>query len=427
MDNEQNLDYLSEDVQEILSTPPSWVMIWGTAGIILMIFIITMVGYLFKYPEVVAGRVELTTPLPPEPVVAPEMMQISEFLVKEGQMVELNEVLAIRENPAKMADIFDLEIDTKKLLLEKEALANFQPKSNLELGEISRDYYAFVNSFKKFTFEKKDDYNEQRMRELERKKDGKRMENSSLQERLKAAELDLKATEKNLRASQLEYSIADSMAQKFLRPVLQNASQAKINKQKEIAAIQEEIAKSYLEQSGITKEELQVQYESSSVEKETLENLIQNLQLLQSAIDIWKKKNLIRAPISGEITFFGQDLQSRVYQPNQEILSIIPNQESEQYVGIIRLPILKTVKLKTGQKVRLKFDRYPFQEWGFVVGEIGKMTPNQREETYIIQVDLPEGLTTNKEKNIPFQYQMRGKAEVITADKRFITRLLDKF
>ena len=427
MDNEQNLDYLSEDVQEILSTPPSWVMTWGTAAIVMVLFLMGIVGYFFKYPEMVSGRVELTTPLPPEPVIAIESMTIAEFLKKEGEEVETDELLAIRDNAAVKADVFDLERDVKQLLLEKERLVNYEVRNNLQLGEISRDYFTFINSFKKFSFEEKDDFSEQRMRELDRKRRNERKKTRSLEERLKVAKSDLVSAEKQLRLKQTEYSKADSIEQRFYENELYDVSQDVKDKKKEIAVIQQEISSSYLGQSEITIKELEVQYESESSEKQTLESLIQSLQLLQSSIENWKTKNLIHAPISGKVTFFGQDLQSKVFQANQEILYIITKQEEEKYIGNIRLPILKTVKQKEGQEVRLKFDRYPFREWGYVVGKIGKMTHLQREEESIIQVDLPSGLVTNKEKEIPFQYSMGGKAEVVTADKRFITRMLDEF
>lgn len=427
MDNEQNLDYLSEDVQEILSTPPSWVMTWGTATIVMVLFLMGIVGYFFKYPEVVSGRVELTTPLPPEPVVAPETLPIAEFFVEEGSEVKADDLLAIRENLAKMEDVLTLEIDVKQLLLEKEKLANYQEKTGLQLGEINRDYFNFINSFKKFTFEERDDYSQQEMTQLSRKRGSIKNQQKSLDSRLKVARQELESAEKVLRLKQVEYSEADSTEQRYVESELLRASESISSKQGEIAAIQQEIANSYVNQRDLTREEIKVQYLSKSSEKQTLESLIQSLQLLQSSIENWKTRNLLRAPISGRVTFFGQDLQSKVFQTNQEILSIIPKQEEEKYVGNIRLPILKTVKLKEGQEVHLKFDRYPFREWGYVVGKIGKMTPNQREEQYLIEVDLPSGLVTNKEKEIPFQYSMGGKAEVITADKRFVTRMLDEF
>lgn len=427
MDNEQNLDYLSEDVQEILSTPPSWVMTWGTATIVMVLFLMGIVGYFFKYPEMVAGRVELTTPLPPQPVIAVESLTVSDFLVEEGQEVKMDEVIAIRDDLAKMEDVFTLEIDVKQLLLEKEKLANYEEKTGLQLGEIMRDYLAFTNSYKKFTFEEKENYSERRMSELNSKKNSLKRTQRSLKERETVAMEDLESAEKALRLKQRAYSKADSAEQRYYENELIDAAQRVKDKKMEIASIQQEIAESYSGQSDITREEYQVQYETKSSEKETLESLIQSLRLLQSSINNWKTKNLIRAPIGGKVTFFGQDLQNKVFQQNQEILSIIPNQEEEKYVGNIRLPILKTVKLKEGQEVRLKFDRYPFRQWGYVVGKVGKMTHVQREEQYLIQVDLPSGLVTNKDKMIPFQYSMGGEAEIVTADKRFITRMLDEF
>lgn len=427
MNDEQNLDYLSEDVQEILHTPPSWVMTWGTATIVLVLFLMGIVGYFFKYPETVTGRVELTTPLPPQPVIAPEKITISTFLTEEGKEVKAGAVLAIRDDLAKMEDVLTIEKDVREMLLEREKLASYQEKTGLQLGEIAPHYVAFINSHEKFTFEEKDNYSERRMAELSSKKISLGRVVNSLRERKKVAESDLESAEKALRLKQQQYSKADSTEQRFYENEVIGAAQRVKDKKMEIVRIQQEISYNTSNQSNVTFEEYNVQYETKSSEKETLGSLQESLKVLQSAIKDWQIRNLIRAPIAGTVTFFGQALKNKVFQPNQEILSIIPNQEAEQYIGNIRLPILKTVKMEKGQEVRLKFDRYPFRDWGYVVGKVGKMIPNEREEEYLIEVDLPSGLVTNKDKTIPFQYSMGGKAEVITADKRFITRMLDEF
>ena len=223
--NEQNLDYLSEDVQEILSTPPSWVMTWGTATIVMVLFLMGIVGYFFKYPEMVSGRVELTTPLPPEPVVAPETLPIAEFFVEEGSEIKADDLLAIRENLAKMEDVFTLELDVKQLLLEKEKLANYEEKTGLQLGEISRDYFSFINSFKKFTFEERDDYSQQQMSQLGKKRGSIKKQQKSLESRLGIARQELESAEKVLRLKQVEYSEADSMQQRYVESELLRASE----------------------------------------------------------------------------------------------------------------------------------------------------------------------------------------------------------
>ena len=151
MDTQQdNLEYLSEDVQEILSNPPSWVMLWGTATIVLVLTLITLVGWFFRYPEKVKGEVELTTPLPPVPIIAPKMLTIAKFEVNEGSVVQKNDLIAMLESSANLEDVNLLEDDVNKLLLQPGALAVYEPKESLVLGEIGREYVDSITLFKSF-------------------------------------------------------------------------------------------------------------------------------------------------------------------------------------------------------------------------------------------------------------------------------------
>ena len=56
-----SIDDFSEDVQEILSAPPSGLMIWGTAGIVGALFLMVFAGWMYKLPEKVVENFYLTT------------------------------------------------------------------------------------------------------------------------------------------------------------------------------------------------------------------------------------------------------------------------------------------------------------------------------------------------------------------------------
>ena len=46
-------------------------------------------------------------------------------------------------------------------------------------------------------------------------------------------------------------------------------------------------------------------------------------------------------------------------------------------------------------------------------------------ETYLINVELPNGLTTNYEETLDFKYELGGTADIIVKDRRLIERLFD--
>ena len=46
-----NIELRSESVQDILSTPPHWMIRWGNTVIFVIIAMILLMSYFIKYPE----------------------------------------------------------------------------------------------------------------------------------------------------------------------------------------------------------------------------------------------------------------------------------------------------------------------------------------------------------------------------------------
>ena len=71
---------------------------------------------------------------------------------------------------------------------------------------------------------------------------------------------------------------------------------------------------------------------------------------------------------------------------------------------------------------------YPDREFGIVTGSIKaiSLTPD-KDGNLLINVSLPKGLETSYRKQIAFQQEMSGTADIITEDLRLIERLLYQF
>lgn len=54
------------------------------------------------------------------------------------------------------------------------------------------------------------------------------------------------------------------------------------------------------------------------------------------------------------------------------------------------------------------------------------LTPD-KDGNLLIDVVLPKGLVTSYHKNIPFQQEMKGTADIVTEDLQLIERLLYQF
>ncbi len=81
-----------------------------------------------------------------------------------------------------------------------------------------------------------------------------------------------------------------------------------------------------------------------------------------------------------------------------------------------------------GQKVFIKLDNFPYQQYGMLIGKVVNfsISPNS-EGNYTVYVSLPNGTKTSYNKIFPFTQELLGNAEIITEDLSVAERLFYKF
>ncbi|MNY58537.1 hypothetical protein D3C86_1948840 [compost metagenome] len=81
-----------------------------------------------------------------------------------------------------------------------------------------------------------------------------------------------------------------------------------------------------------------------------------------------------------------------------------------------------------GQRVNIRLANFPDREFGVLKGEIKNISlVPDKEGNLLIDVALPNGLKTSYNKQIAFQQEMKGNAEIVTEDLRLIERILYQF
>ncbi len=110
------------------------------------------------------------------------------------------------------------------------------------------------------------------------------------------------------------------------------------------------------------------------------------------------------------------------------VFTVIPEKE-HKIIGRAIVPVTGAGKIKSGQKVNIKLDNYPYIEFGIIESEISKisMVPVSAEkESYCnVEINLANKLITNYKKEIPFNQKVQETAEIITKDRRLIERLIE--
>ena len=78
--------------------------------------------------------------------------------------------------------------------------------------------------------------------------------------------------------------------------------------------------------------------------------------------------------------------------------------------------------------MNIRLANYPDREFGVIKGIIQaiSLTPD-KDGNLLINVSLPKGLETSYQKQIIFQQEMSGTADIVTEDLRLVERLLYQF
>ena len=65
MNNENNIDVRNEEIQEILGTPPGWILRFGTLIFLIVIVLLIWLSYWIQYPDVVESEIIVSFNDPP--------------------------------------------------------------------------------------------------------------------------------------------------------------------------------------------------------------------------------------------------------------------------------------------------------------------------------------------------------------------------
>ena len=142
MPSEKEIELRSEEVQEILTRVPHWMIRWGSIVVLLILLSLFFVSWLVKYPDIITTQIIITTNIPPEKLVAKVSGKIEVILVNDRSLVSSNVPLAVIENSANYEAVFLLKSIVDTINIDKNKFP-FEKLKSAELGEIERFYAVF--------------------------------------------------------------------------------------------------------------------------------------------------------------------------------------------------------------------------------------------------------------------------------------------
>lgn len=422
MEEREYVELRSEEVHEILGTPPGWMVRWGTLSVLLCFTLLILVGSAVRYPDVIPAKIVLTTANPPVDVVARTNGHLAELLISDTQVVKRNQLLAVLQSTADYEDVLMLDALAQSwaMLTSTDTFVRIQAPSNLNLGEVQGEYADFVQKLDQFKFGQTDKTASIGANVSSNNAQIKKLENSIVFDRnaLLRTRDQLESASDYLRKQQELFN-----AGIISRVELEKEKQRVSDLERQIEQLDDNILRKQNEILSLRKNSSEATFSGSESSNSAETQLRNSLNNLRSSIDRWKQSYLLRAPIEGRISLNSAFYSQQQYiRDGDQLLAIVPL-KTDSIIGRVSLPVSGSGKVLQGQKVIIKLDSYPFYEFGSLTGTVRAKSLVPKDNAYLIYVDLPRKLITNHNREIKFEQQLQGSAEIITNDKSFLRRI----
>lgn len=421
----EDLEIRSEDVQEILGTPPPWMLRFGNLLALVMLVVLGWLSYWIKYPDVVEGDIRISFKNPPYRLVAQQGNYIQEVLVRNNQKVVRNQALIVFRNNADFRQVLALEDRILSLnKFDDSTLMAFDLDRTMAIGDLQEDLFAFLDSKVQLQQSRVGSSGtdigslQRQIGNLERVISLQRRASESLSEQIREAEQDLANAEYRMKFNQ-----ASAEDVNRFRSALKRLKDEQLDREATLKGSQSEISnlrgRINTAQSGAVRSA-----------NEAASELKESFFRLRARLETWKKNYLILSPGEGVVQIVGNNVAPELFvKEGDELIAVVPSSD-QQLVGRMNLPFVGSGKVRAHQKVIVKLESLPFQEYGTVQGEVfwkSKVTRNEGERLVVpVEISFARGVTTSTGKTVDANEELVGKARIITEEKRFIERVFFK-
>jgi multidrug resistance efflux pump len=410
----------SDPVNEIMGNPPGKIIRWGTIVMFSVFVLFIVFAWVIRYPDTIPAPIEITTVNPPVTLVTKITGRIRYLYVKDREKVTAGQLVAVMETTASMQDI-ELLKQTIDTIQKPESLSSLSLPEFSELGELQGFYGSFQKSLSDLNSYTANDYYGSKIISLTEEINGIHEYISRLivKEKLYTENKELEA-KKYKRDSSL---FADKV---IPESDFERSHQSLIRINIELQQVRLDHSAKSIEMSE--KNQLLQDYRIKRIEeREKLTSILDESFLnLKAQIEIWRNSFLLISPIEGIVSFtrFWSVNQSVV--KDEPVINIIPL-ETGDFLGRITLKMQRSGKVNPGQAVNIKLSGYPYLEYGMVKGLVKSKSLVPAMDSYIIEIDFPQGLTTLYGKKLDFTQNMQGTAEIITEDIRLLQKIVNPF
>lgn len=441
----------SEDADELLAQMPGWPLRWGISLMFGVVLLLLGLAWFVKYPDVIKGKITITTNTPPATVVARAGGPIH-LLTADKALLAANEVFATIGGTTRYDDVVVLHqaLDSFRVMLDTDRLSaatqseTVSLPDGLELGDLQIPYNALLLRWKEW-------------QALAVRGNSNRQRKGIVNEQIGGFDQIDARLNRQLELLEQEYALLRRTYETRYRPLQQSGSisveqlevkrDELIAKTKAIEAARATIAENENRIIALRSQKAEYDFDQTDRQLAARNELRDAFTGLLNAITTWQTTYVLKAPIAGRLNYLNFMHENSVLVAGQEVAGIVPppgNSSTTRpglavpglagsYVGELFIEPAGSGKVVVGQMVNITLLSFGKKEFGMLRGRVATVADisttlsagGQPQTVYKLYVSLPKGLTTTVNKKLPFRYGLEGTAEVITKDIRVIERIFD--
>lgn len=413
----ENIEIRSQEMQDLLGQVPNRVVRWGITVVLLVIVILLFGSWLFKYPQIHPSPIVLTTENPPVTLVARINGKIQKLFVTDNEKVKRGKFLALIETAADYQQVEALKIvlDSLNINFDKKEFQIFNRKYTL--GELQSSYSNFLKLYRDYENFIKLDYYTRKIKSLQTEIQQHNIYISRLAKESGVLKREYHLIQKQYaRDSIMHYQGVISPSD------FEKSESNKLEKEYNYNETLTDLANARIGIAELNQKILDLELQYSTEKNDKFFQLNEAYQKFIADIDLWEQQHILKTPIDGTVSFNRFWSENQNVKEGEEVLTVVPENPG-MIIGKINLSIQGAGKVKTGQRVNIKFENYPYMEFGMVQGVISSISLVPNQSYYTAEVTLPSGMVTNYGNTIEFKQNMPGTAEIITENMSILRKI----
>ncbi|MDF1694685.1 MAG: hypothetical protein P1U56_02585 [Saprospiraceae bacterium] len=415
-------------IHDLIGNPPGWLLRSGITMVAIVTSILLTGSCYFEYPDKLIGEGVLTSDAPPIELVSRSTGYIERIYAHEGCNVKKGEAVLFINNTTDQTQIIQLEHWIKKYntIEDIKMMLQLDFVKGLQLGSLQNDYASLELRFNELQQTLRDDIVFQQINNINREIQKIGVLNGSHNKEMEiyGKELELSRVDYSRNKKlEIEGAISRAEFEKFHAVLLQ--------KERQFEGMNNILIQNRIRIDQLEMEKLNLKQKRSKALQNYTFSISEIISRIKTSIENWNKTYIVEAPIDGKVTYLKGVSDQKNIKQGQAIGYIIPTDNQINYVTA-EFPGVNIGKVEKGQDVIIKFDGYPYKEYGVLTSKVSVVSKIPEENRdgrlmYELKIPIPNTIITDYQDTIQYKPQMSVTAEVITENKTVFSRIFNQF